>query len=172
MLRLILFLFLTMNVFAGNIGVYFSPSGGCDQALVLALNACVKTADLAIYSINHPDVRDAILSASKRGIAIRMVCDATEAAGKNSATKALLAAGIPLHIQHGSGGGIMHMKMAILDGTLVTCGSYNWTTRATNNNDEIEMVINDVDVAAACEKKFELLWQGVKTRKLRHRRGF
>lgn len=138
--------------------VFFSPNGKCAEALIAEINRATKSLDIAIYSVNHPEVTTAILEAGKRGVAIRLVCDKTESGGKNSATKTFQKANLPIHIQHGSGGGIMHIKMCIVDGAVVTLGSFNYTTRASAMNDEVEVILTGSDIVSQCQKKFEDLW--------------
>lgn len=142
-----------------NIAIYFSPNGGCTNAIVSAMNATTSTADLAIYSVNHPAIRDAIINAYNRGVHIRLVCDKTEAALRSSATAIFSKTGIPMQTKHGSSGGIMHLKMAILDKKTVILGSENWTTRAETKNDEDTIIISNEPLATQCQTKFNSLWK-------------
>lgn len=157
-MKAIVLFFCIVSCAIANVSVYFSPDGGCDKALIAEIDKCTSTADIAIYSINEPGIVDSIFNAAKRGVQFRLVCDKTEAGGKNSATKKFQKSNLPIHIQHGTGGGIMHIKMSILDKKIVTLGSFNYTGRATTKNDEVEAVIDDPGVVSACQNKFDDMW--------------
>jgi len=53
----------------------------------------------------------------------------------------------------------MHNKFAVLDGTVLLTGSFNWTRSAVLYNDENVLVLRDPGVARAYERQFEALWQ-------------
>jgi len=70
-----------------------------------------------------------------------VVHDKTQAAGRRAVREILTQAGIPVHIQRGSRGGILHDKFLIIDGTYVVTGSFNWTRNAASKNDENFVVL-------------------------------
>ena len=67
---------------------------------------------------------------------MRFVHDKTQAAGRKDVTQLLQEAGIRVHVQRGTKGGILHDKFLIIDGKYVLTGSFNWTGNATQKNDE------------------------------------
>nr|WP_290439078.1 phospholipase D-like domain-containing protein [Paenibacillus sp. GP183] len=46
------------------------------------MNSSKQTLDIAIYSLTHPDIVSAIKEANKRGVAIRIISDKIQSAGK------------------------------------------------------------------------------------------
>lgn len=140
--------------------VYFSPNGRAARALINAIDNTKETADIAIYSINHPGINAAIKTAIARGVEFRFVCDKTEAGLKTSSTRMFAVDKLPMHIQHGTKGGVMHMKVGIFDKVTVALGSFNYTGRADVKNDEILMIIHgDSDLVERCQEKFDALWE-------------
>ena len=116
-----------------------------DQELISLINATKKRAYFAIYEFTLKDVADALVAAKRRGVDVRGLVDAVESAKSYEATiiRELKAAHIPVEVEkHPDGSGIMHIKALVTD-TAYAIGSYNWTTSATKENDEILEVGTD-----------------------------
>ena len=135
----------------------FSPAGGCDKKLIQFIDNAKSSLDIAIYSITHSGIAQAIISAKNRGLAVRMVVDRSQSKGKSSLVSNLQSAGIPLKI--GNFAGIMHNKFTIVDGEFMETGSYNYTGNATNNNGENQLYLNDSGVIQRYMANFEEIYQ-------------
>jgi cardiolipin hydrolase len=144
------------NVPAQTLDTCFSPAGHCDQVLITWINVSLKNLDAAIYGLTDEDIARALIRAHKRGVRVRVVHDKTQAAGRRDVSEMLIQAGIPVHIQRGSKGGILHHKFMVIDSQFVITGSFNWTSNATSRNDENFVVLDDK--GARFEREFERLW--------------
>ncbi len=110
-----------------------------DQELIALIDATKKRAYFAMYEFTLKDIADALVAAKRRGVDVRGLVDAGESANSYDAPimTELSAAGIPIETEHHvDGQGIMHIKALVTD-TAYAIGSYNWTSSATNENDEI-----------------------------------
>jgi mitochondrial cardiolipin hydrolase len=134
----------------------FSPLGHCDQVLISWINSSRKSLDGAIYGLTDESIADALVLAHRRGVKVRVVHDKTQAGGKRDVSDILMEAGIPIHIQRGSEGGILHHKFLIIDSSYVVTGSFNWTNNASARNDENFVVLDDQSVIFQAE--FDRLW--------------
>jgi phosphatidylserine/phosphatidylglycerophosphate/cardiolipin synthase-like enzyme len=139
---------------------YFFPRAGQhpDLALIDVLNSSHRSLDIAIYSLTKPDIVNAIVAAEKRGVAVRVITD-REASGNGYQARELRllsSAGIPIKVNTHKG--LMHLKVAIADGKTVTTGSYNYTSEATYDNDEVLVVINDQNIAQDWDREFQSMW--------------
>jgi cardiolipin hydrolase len=141
---------------AKTLDTCFSPLGHCDQVMVSWIKSAVKTLDGAIYGLTDDAIAQALLQAHERGVRVRLVHDKTQAAGRKDVSQLLQDAGIPVHIQRGSEGGILHDKFLIIDSTYVLTGSFNWTNNATQKNDENFVVLDDQ--APRFQAEFNRLW--------------
>jgi len=145
---------------SGDSVQYYFPRDGQqpESVLVGIMNNAKQTLDVAIYSITDQRIADAMISAEKRGVQVRMITDASESA--TSSQKALLAtvkaAGIPIKINTHSG--IMHLKVTIADDDIATTGSFNYTKAAESTNDEVFVVLSDKTAAADFESQFARMW--------------
>lgn len=142
-----------------KVQVYF-PRQGQDPAEILPalyLSAEQKI-DIAIYSLTHPQIVKAIGDAFKRGIKVRIITDKTQSAGNTQkhAMNDLLTIGIPIKYETHSG--LMHIKCSIIDGKLATTGSYNYSKGASEDNDEIFVVIQEPWFAQICQREFDRMW--------------
>jgi len=56
-----------------SVEVYFSPDGGCTDAIVAELGRAKKTVYVQAYSFTSAPIAKAIVDASKRGVAVQVV---------------------------------------------------------------------------------------------------
>jgi phosphatidylserine/phosphatidylglycerophosphate/cardiolipin synthase-like enzyme len=142
-----------------NTQVYFTKQ---DQHPELALQALYLSAtsslDIAIYSLTHPIIVKAIGDAYKRGVRVRVISDKLQAAGNTQkhAINDLLLIGIPIKVNTHSG--LMHIKSSIVDNKIATTGSFNYSKGASEDNDEMLVVIDGVWFAQLCQQEFNRMW--------------
>lgn len=108
-------------------------TGGLDTPLVEAIDSARLSVDVAAYSLSLPSVRDALIRAHRRGVAVRVVMESDNR--DRSAPQALLDAGISVLGDRREG--LMHNKFVVIDRSDVWTGSMNFTTNGTyddNNN--------------------------------------
>jgi len=142
-----------------NTQVYFSRQNQHpEQALAELYGKSTTYLDIAIYSLTHPVIVKAIGDAYKRGVKVRIVSDKVQSAGatQKHAMDDLITIGIPIKINTHSG--LMHIKCSIIDGKIATTGSYNYSMGASNENDEMLVVINEPWFAQYCQGEFDRMW--------------
>lgn len=131
---------------AERLSIYFSPNGGAAEAVVAEIEKTTSTLDIAAYTITHPEISKAIIHAHDRGVKVRVILDPTLATANYSAATPLENAGIPVSIERGSG--LLHHKLAIIDGSTVITGSMNWSRAGDESNSEDLVIIRDKTIAA------------------------
>jgi cardiolipin synthase len=125
-----------------------SPAGGnasMHLMYLLAVAAAVKSIDLqAAYFIPDALMVDALVAARERGVRIRLLVPGryidsrlVRMASKRRWGK-LLSAGVEIYEYEQT---MMHNKMLILDGLMVSVGSTNFDIRSFNLNDEASLNI-------------------------------
>jgi phosphatidylserine/phosphatidylglycerophosphate/cardiolipin synthase-like enzyme len=115
---------------------------GPDEVLVAALDQARLSIDVAAYSLNLWNIRDALINAHKRGLVVRMVMESDNM--DNQEVQEIMDAGIPIiGDQHQ---GLMHNKFIVIDRMDVWTGSMNYTTSGVykDNNNLIHMRSNMV----------------------------
>ncbi|AFM41958.1 hypothetical protein Desaci_3050 [Desulfosporosinus acidiphilus SJ4] len=133
-----------------------------EKALESQINSAKSTLDIAIYSLTKKDIVESIITAKKRGVNVRIITDRTEAKTKaqGSELSLLKRAGIP--IKENTHSGLMHMKVSIIDKSVLTTGSYNYTQNASTENDEVLVIIHDSGIAAKWTDEFQQMWDDKK----------
>jgi phospholipase D len=134
--------------------VYFSPKGGCAQAVIHWIGRANQSIHVLMFIFSLDSVADALISAHKRGVEVKLVLDKSQSYSEFAALK---AAGIEVR-NDTNWEGIMHNKIAIIDHVIVLTGSFNWTDTADNSNNENLIVIHSVEVASRYESEFQKIW--------------
>jgi phosphatidylserine/phosphatidylglycerophosphate/cardiolipin synthase-like enzyme len=130
-----------------DVQVYFSPHGGCTDAIVKELNEAKSEVLVQAYSFTSKDIATALVDAHKRGVHVQVILDKSNRnkKGKYSAADFTAHMGIPTFIdaEHA----IAHNKVMIIDKDIVVTGSFNFTKAAENNNAENLIIIQSKDLA-------------------------
>ena len=136
-----------------SIEVYFSPKGGCTDAVIRELNKAKNTVLVQAYSFTSPPIAKALLNAHKRGVKVEVILDKSQRTDQYSSATFFYNAGIPVKIDalHA----IAHNKVMIIDEETVITGSFNFTKAAEENNAENLLVISDKKLAERYMKNWE-----------------
>lgn len=153
MKSVLLALFLAVSIHAADIQVYFSPKGGCIEAVVDNLNKATNTVLVQAYSFTSAPIAKALVDAEKRGVKVQVILDRSQRTEKYSSADFVQHAGIPTYID--AKHAIAHNKIMIIDSKIVLTGSFNFTKAAEENNAENLLVIQDLALAT----KYTANWQ-------------
>jgi|GEM_PF-1258361 hypothetical protein len=81
-----------------NLEVYFSPHGGCTDAIIRELNKAKITILVHAYSFTSAPIAKALLNAHKRGVKVEVILDKSQRTHKYSETDFLVNSGIRTYI--------------------------------------------------------------------------
>jgi len=104
-----------------DIKVYFSPNGGCQEAVIREISKAQKSIDIAMYSFTTRDVAQALVEAKNRNVKVRIVLDKAQKNEHYSKSRYLISKGFD--VKYHLGKGLMHNKFAVIDGTVLLTGS-------------------------------------------------
>lgn len=133
--------------------VYFSPRGGCTEAILTELNNAKNTILVQAYSFTSAPIAKALLNAHKRGVKVEVILDKSQLTDKYSSATFLFNAGIPTKID--SAHAIAHNKVMVINGETVITGSFNFTKAAEEQNAENLLIIHDRKLASICAKNWQ-----------------
>ena len=125
--------------------VFFSPKGGCTEAIVGELHKAKSEILVQAYSFTSADIAAALVDAKKRGVKIQVILDKSNLTEKYSSADFVAHAGIATLID--SEHAIAHNKVMVIDGGTVITGSFNFTKAAEKSNAENLLVIRDKTLA-------------------------
>ncbi len=135
---------------------FFSPGEECLDAIRDAFEGATRTADVCVFTITDDRIRDAMLAARRRGVALRVISDNDKSMDEGSDIEPLRRAGVEVRVDETEAH--MHHKFAVIDGARLLNGSYNWTRSAARYNQENLVITDDATLVQAFSREFERLW--------------
>ncbi len=123
------------------ISVYFSPKGGCTEAVVNVLQGAKKLIRVQAYSFTSAPIAKALVDAHKRGVQVQVILDKSQRSEKYTSASFVSRAGIEVLIDDKHA--IAHNKIMIVDDEVVITGSFNFTKAAEEKNAENLLIIRD-----------------------------
>lgn len=139
----------------------FSQDGMISSYIQAAIDSTNKTMDIAIYGISDDNLSQAIVKARDRGVKVRMIINQAHLFNNkvDPSLQRLIDSRIEIRTLRGGGQyGIMHNKIALFDSRILFCGSFNWTSKANNNNFENAIFSADTKYLEGYKKYFEWMW--------------
>ncbi len=138
-----------------------------EDVLLKQIKGAKKTLDIAMAHFNTKELADAVVSAHKKGVKVRVLLDLGEYGNRNSQERTLQKGKLPLRyhtysLKHTfSFAKLMHHKYMIIDGKTLSTGSYNWSRTAEHKNHENLQVFSGTKwkkVISTFEDKFDEMW--------------
>lgn len=142
MKSLVLALILSITVAsAADVQVFFSPKGGCTEAIIAHVNKATNSVLVQAYSFTSAPIAKAVVDAHKRNVKVSVILDKSQRTGKYSSADFLKNAGVETVIDDKHA--IAHNKVIVIDGQTVVTGSFNFSKAAEESNAENLVIIRD-----------------------------
>lgn len=137
-----------------SMSVFFSPNGGCAQAVISEIDHAKHHIEILAYAFTSQPIARALLNAAQRSVLITAIVDPL-----SSRTMPRLLTPQPLdhiriYVDHAHA--IQHNKVILIDGATIITGSYNWTTAAEQHNAENLLVIHSTAIATLYQTNWSL----------------
>jgi phosphatidylserine/phosphatidylglycerophosphate/cardiolipin synthase-like enzyme len=136
-----------------DIEVFFSPHGGCTEAIVKALDEAKSSVYIQAYSFTSAPIAEAVVEAHKRGVHIEAILDKSQRTEQYSEADFLAHAGVKVLID--TKHQIAHNKIIVVDSGIVITGSFNFTKSAEEHNAENLLIIKNSGLAAKYIENWE-----------------
>jgi phosphatidylserine/phosphatidylglycerophosphate/cardiolipin synthase-like enzyme len=133
--------------------VYFSPKGGCQEAVLKEINAARSEILVLAYSFTAEVLANGLISAKKRGVHVEVILDKSNEVERYSDLHIFLHNSLPplIDAHHA----IAHNKVMIIDKRTVITGSFNFTNQAEHENGENLLIIKgNPDLVQAYRQNF------------------
>ena len=125
--------------------------------LCAELEAARRTLDVAMFTLTHDGLADALFAAHQRGCRVRVLTDGRQAKCTGADAQRLREAGIAVRLD--SSFYAFHHKFAIVDGRTLLNGSFNWTAQAASGNHESVVIFRGAgELTASFTAQFERMW--------------
>lgn len=128
----------------GSPRVYFAPFDEAELEALCLLDRAQEEVLVAQYNIRNQSYLDKLVELKNRGVTVRVAVD--EANSKNEwnvGDDFLEQNGIEILRTDSAKGGLMHLKVSVVDQKFVMTGSFNWNETASLANDENMIVFAD-----------------------------
>lgn len=139
-----------------EVSLHFVPEVRADTIIIEQIEAARHSIDIAMFTLTHDPVRDALIDALEdpsRDVRVRLVIEGDRAGGDDADIEA--AGGLVIRQPNRIGEfSAMHQKYAVFDGERVISGATNWTFSGTRRNAEDLLVLSDPELVARYQKNF------------------
>lgn len=140
-----------------QVNVYYNQERELNKEIIEVVRDADKFVYFAVYTFTRQDIKDALLAAKYRGLTVAGLTDREQTKRvdqQEAIIKELRDKGIPVYEQDHVG--IMHLKVVVTEKAYAS-GSFNWTSAATNLNDEILEVGRDEELRKKYQAEVEKL---------------
>lgn len=122
-----------------SVTVFYSPKGGCTDAVVSEIRRARREVLIQAYSFTSKPIADALIEARGRGVHVEVLLDRSNEQETTTELGYLLEKGVSplIDAQHA----IAHNKIMILDHRTIITGSFNFTHQAEHENAENLLII-------------------------------
>jgi phosphatidylserine/phosphatidylglycerophosphate/cardiolipin synthase-like enzyme len=127
------------------IEVYFSPHGGCTEAIVREVEGAKSEILSQSYSFTSKPIAEAFVDKFKQMKNIEAILDKSQKTAHYSSATFLANSKIPTYID--AAHAIAHNKIIIIDRSTVLTGSFNHTDAAEKRNAENLVIIRSKKIA-------------------------
>lgn len=122
-----------------SIAAFYSPKGGCTEAVVAELKRARREVLVQAYSFTSKPIAESLVEAKKRGVRVEILLDKSNEHETYTELGHLIQQGlVPLIDGHHA---IAHNKIMIIDRKTLLTGSFNFTHQAEHENAENLLVI-------------------------------
>jgi len=122
-----------------SVAVFFSPKGGCTEAVVAEIKRARREILVLAYSFTSRPIAEALVEAKKRGVHVDIILDRSQEKEAYSELPVIEQHGLFPHID--AHHAIAHNKVMIIDKRTLITGSFNFTHQAEVENGENLLVI-------------------------------
>ena len=142
-----------LSVHPDQLQVYFSPKGGCTQAILEEIRGAKQFILVQAYSFTSAPIAGALVEAFRNGVRVEAVLDKSNKSANYSEATFLKNARVPTWIDGKHA--IAHNKIIIIDGSTVITGSFNFTKAGEESNAENLLIIHSPELAARYIANFQ-----------------
>jgi phosphatidylserine/phosphatidylglycerophosphate/cardiolipin synthase-like enzyme len=133
------------------------PGEGIRAAALAAIAAAHHSIDIEMFVLSDRLVLEALLSAARRGVHLRVLLDPTQP--QNAAVFGQLQpAGALVRFYRPSEDELLHAKLGIFDAGTLLFGSCNWSRSGFTRNHEVDLLVSEPRLALSFLSRLELDW--------------
>lgn len=150
--------------YPAGVRTLYAPTDDVHGALAVLVASATRSLSLAMYALTDRVLADAVRAKlTDPRVAVQITLDGSQAA--SPAERALITAeaypASSIAVGSSEHGGLMHLKMLIVDGRDTVTGSTNWTASGQWAQDNALVVIRSRAVAAEAQARLDAIHQHI-----------
>jgi phosphatidylserine/phosphatidylglycerophosphate/cardiolipin synthase-like enzyme len=132
---------------AATVSACFAPEDDCAGFAVRSIDQAQHSILANSYNLTTgTGIVEALVKAKARGVDVRLIADKTTPCERNTGIDPLQEAGVPIWIdKHVK---IAHAKVFVIDGRVTLAGSFNWSSNASKNSEDLNRLDSEAVAAA------------------------
>jgi phosphatidylserine/phosphatidylglycerophosphate/cardiolipin synthase-like enzyme len=139
------------------IQIYFSPEDKVlDRIIPIVASAQSNIRFLAFSFTDYP-LAKAMIDRSAAGVDVAGVYEKVGSETDSAEMKTFFCAHVP--VRQDGNPRFLHDKLIIVDNHIVISGSFNFSSNATDNNDENVIIVDNAEIANLYMQEFERIWR-------------
>ena len=138
------------------IQIYFSPEDHVLDHMIPLVSSANSSIRFMAFSFTDFPLAKAMLDRSRAGVNVAGIFEKVGSETESSELRTFFCAKVPAR-QDGNPK-FLHDKVIIVDNRFVISGSFNFSSNATENNDENVIIIDNPAIANLYTQEFERLW--------------
>jgi phosphatidylserine/phosphatidylglycerophosphate/cardiolipin synthase-like enzyme len=138
------------------IQIYFSPEDKVMDRIIPIVSSAQSNIRFMAFSFTDYPLAKAIIDRAAAGVDAAGVYEKVGSETEGSEMKTFFCARVP--VRQDGNPRFLHDKIIILDNHIVISGSFNFSSNATENNDENVIIIDNPDIASLYMQEFARLW--------------
>ncbi|HLF74390.1 MAG TPA: phospholipase D-like domain-containing protein [Anaerolineales bacterium] len=141
----------------GNpIQVYFSPEDEVMDRIIPVVRGAQSSIRFMAFSFTDYPLAQAMIDRAGAGVDVAGVYEKVGSGTEGSELRTFFCARVP--VRQDGNPRFLHHKLIVLDNRYVITGSFNFSSNATENNDENVVIIDNPQIASLYLQEFERVW--------------
>ena len=138
------------------IQIYFSPEDHVLDHMIPVVSNATSSIRFMAFSFTDYPLAKAMIDRASAGVNVAGIYEKVGSDAQGSEMPTFLCAKVP--VRQDGNPKFLHDKVIIVDNRFVISGSFNFSSNATENNDENVIIIDNPTIANLYTQEFERLW--------------
>ena len=138
------------------IQIYFSPEDKVMNHMIPFVSSAQSNIRFMAFSFTDFDLAKAMIDRAAAGVDTVGIYEKTGSETEGSEMKTFYCANVP--VRQDGNPRFLHDKIIVIDNHIVISGSFNFSSNATQNNDENVIIIDSPEIASLYMREFDRLW--------------
>jgi phosphatidylserine/phosphatidylglycerophosphate/cardiolipin synthase-like enzyme len=138
------------------IQIYFSPEDKVMSHMIPYVSSAQSNIRFLAFNFTDDSLAKAMIDRANAGVDTAGIYEKTGSETDSSEMKTFYCANVP--VRQDGNPRFLHDKIIVIDNHIVISGSFNFSSNATENNDENVIIVDSPEIASLYMQEFDRLW--------------